>query len=140
MKDIRILYVDTDNKLKWGLRDFYQPVSGSSALVQWVMKLLFTRVGSDKFNISAGSAVGSFIEETFSTEEIPQIRSQMIYAVKHVEEYIKKQQLLQTNLLADERLKKIEVLKILYDNITMKWKVELSIITDTNRAFFAGIE
>lgn len=139
MKDLRIVYVDDNDRIQFGLQNVQSPVEGPSRLVQKILKLLFTRTNSDAFHPNWGSTFADVIGSSFAQDQDTEIRAYIIFAIRHIEDLIKTQQASLVSLDRNERLREIEILKTEYSEAEMSWEVEISVITETGRAFFARL-
>lgn len=137
MKDLKIIYnanVDYgETELKFGFNNSSQIVTSSASLLQKVLLTLFTKMGTNAFNVNFGSSLFTLIGGNYDAKKEPEVRTLIRLAFDEIEKELLNEQINQENLTPDETLISIEVTDVKHNMLTHGWDVSGRINTASKR-------
>jgi len=139
-KDLRVLYLDRNNTVKYGFGSIYHlsPISGPTNLIQKIVYYLLTEIGSNYFNSALGSTFASIDSINWNPENQTLIRASITNAILDIENKIKLSQVLQ-KLEPEESLNKLQISSLDYDDLTYSWHLTLDVTNLLNQTFQVNI-
>lgn len=133
MKDIKILKPKYDvfgsaYKLEKAALLNQSPIHGKSNLVQRVIKIMLTPIGTNFYYPELGTSINDILVGL--TAQSKKADAQLLFAqvVSQTESFIKAEQGNFPELPASEQLDKIQIIDILYNEQTNAWKMKFSVI------------
>ena len=139
--DYQIAYVDENdgNKIKFGFGGAHKKTSPTAGLVQRVLKLLFTKIGSHQFAPLSGSLFADIVNGGLSKNDQEKLISFVSVGIADVEQYIKAEQKNEVTFLPEERLSSIKLLDVsAYPDGS--WDIEIIIYNESGAAYLAKVE
>jgi phage baseplate assembly protein W len=118
---------DPNSEIRYGLFDSHgnsEYVDGNPSVIQFVAKLVQTDIGSDLFSPSSGSSIREITAKPFSKDDLRTRISEIGRAFTLIEEQVKASQV-GTDLPESERLSRLDILDINYDETLDQWNIEV---------------
>lgn len=133
MVDIQVIYLDTDNKIKFGFKNLksLKKLSSAGLLLQKVIIRLMTLIGSNKMNPKFGS---QFPNTVGLAGDESAIKASIVSSVLQIEREIKMEQTNQPYTTPRELLSSISIDGVSSDG-RGNWEIALIINTMSNESF-----
>jgi len=140
-KDLKVTYLDSDNIVRFGFDSppSIMPIRGFSNLIQKIIIYLLTEIGSNYFSPTIGSNFSTSNRINWSRDNDGVIKAMMSSAVLQVENKIKQQQALESDLIPSEILKSLEIDTIDYDQINYIWYLTIMVNNLAGQSFTVNI-
>ena len=104
-------------------------VSGARAVSQHVAKLLLTRLGSDAFDVNAGSALEALGQEKVHPDNLLTVKNDISLAILEVQNQILDSQVNLEGATDDDLLQSLDVQTLEYNEDTVSWTIDILVET-----------
>lgn len=104
-------------------------VSGARSVSQHVAKLLLTRLGSDAFNVSAGSALEELGQQKVHQDNLLTIKNDISLAILEVQNQILDSQVNLEGATDDDLLETLDVQVLEFNEETSTWTIDILVET-----------
>jgi len=143
MRDIEILkFSDDKTSSTFTIASPFSFVTGKDGLAQRIIKLMFTQLGSDTYDINSGTAFYEVLK-IYREDELDSVRATFPVILKALEDQIKKdqtQELLNGKLLNDNEVLDSLVLKsYVWDDIFGGWILVIEVNTKSGEIAYVQI-
>ena len=126
LTDFVLINVGSDGQVTFSLNDLGEPVSGIDLLTQTIIKRILTLPNSDMYFPRIGSQLGGLFGAV-TKEEIEDAKSIFPLMLKNLETDVIVEQEDFEELLPTEKLERIELLDLIYDENMLGWILKLKI-------------
>lgn len=106
-------------------------VSGIQKLVQQVIKMLLSDIGSNRFDPGEGGDLVHSLGLTLGSAGSARISASLSQAVRTVEEQLVSSQAAESNLPASERLLSLSLSGLRFDNVALSVEADIRLVTFT---------
>ena len=126
MVNLQIAFPDEKGVLRFAIfsKGASKAVAGNPSAIQLVAKILLTDPGTDLFNPSSGGGLTRVLSRRVTDDNFSTLQAEMGMAIMRAEQEIRASQA-GTSLPARERLKSIEVRRLVYGGGT--WTIDLKL-------------
>ena len=137
LTDFHLIHVNNINgDTSFSLESLNTDISLQGLLIQTIIKRILTVPGSDAAYPQIGSNIGQLFG-TMTLEEADQMRVLFPIFLKTIEdEVIEEQELLGLELLPDERLRRLKLQSVEFDQSFLGWIVKIIIVTESDNQIF----
>jgi len=127
---LSVLNIDSNGLVSFGFNAVSPTFSrGVELLLQNIIIYLFTTETSNIFHEEIGGSLYEIIGKGYQVGQEDLIKAEFILAFSTVETQIKAEQLGDSSLLPEEKLKGIDLLSLEYDSNTYTWKIDIKVRT-----------
>ena len=137
LTDFHLIHVNNINgDTSFSLESLNADISLQGLLIQTIIKRILTVPGSDAAYPQIGSNIGQLFG-TMTLEEADQMRVLFPIFLKTIEdEVIEEQELLGLELLPDEKLRRLKLQSVEFDQSFLGWIVKIIIVTESDNQIF----
>ena len=139
-RDIKVITTDsTTGKISFSLFKCNDAIrDNKQALLQSITLLLLNDKGSNSWDYTKGSSIASLTGSTYSKGQEDVVKTLISVGIKEIEKQILNEQA-NTTFTGDEldgKLSSIEIMSIVYDEITAAWATTILVKTASNNIGF----
>lgn len=135
IKDLSLLSFDKNEKANITFNPSRPAITGRKRLIQQIIKLIFTKSGSDSFNPDIGTNFTDLFS-TITLDEVDSAEQAFPIMVKNLEQQIKQRQMnyeIENGVLPDnEKLEALHLDNAEFDRQIGGWTLDLRVVTANN--------